>query len=196
MGKVDRSWTGEELLAEPIAELSDAEIDRRAFVIFSHEIANNSELARKEDAIGAEIRQHYEEEIAPRRRRQAVVRKCLELLYRRVLPSIAFGHDGNICEVPSHIWAADGAEELFDTGGILLVRGKKVSFQKGRTQGKNTAIVLVKAADINDIVQRLSAGECLATAAPPGESTATSIPETGHAYPFRSGYPGRPSVKR
>src|SRR5271168_421323 len=123
LGKVDPAWTGGELLAEPFIEVSDAELDSRAFVIFSYEIANNSELAREEDTIRTEIRKDYEEEIAPRRRRQAVVHKCLELLYRGVLPSIAFGNNGNIYEVPRHIWAANGAEELFDTGGILLVHG-------------------------------------------------------------------------
>jgi len=194
MGKVDTAWTGEELLAEPVTELSDEEFGRRAFVIFSHEIANNLELARHEDAIQAELRERYEEEIAPRLRRQAVVRKCLELLYRRVLPSIAFGFNGKIYDVPNDIWAAEGAEEVFDTG-ILLVRGKKVRFQKGLTQGDNTAIVLVKAVDLDDVVKRLSAGECLATLASPPERTGTSSPETGHPYPYRSGYPGRFSLK-
>ena len=195
MGKVDPAWTGGEVLTEPVIEVSDAEFDRRAFVIFTYEIANNSELARKEDAIRAEIRQNYEEEIAPRRRRQAVVHKCLELLYRGVLPSIAFGSNGNIYEVPRQIWAAEGAEEIFDTG-ILLARDGELVFRRRLTQGENTALVLVKDENIKNIVTHLSAGECLATMASSPESTGPSSPETGHPYQYPSGYSGRPSIKK
>jgi len=55
---------------------------------------------------------------------------------------------------------------------------------------------LVPAVDLDDLVKRLSAGECLATVAPQVGRTETSSPETGHPYPYRSGYPGRPSVTR
>ena len=182
---VEPAWTGEEVAAEPVIERSDADLEMAAFQDFMREGETRSEAE-----ILAETRQRYEQETAPRRRRQAVVYQCRELLHRGLLPSIAFGSNGKIYEIPSHIWAANGAEELFDTGGILLVSGKKVTFQRGLTQGDNTAIVLVKAVDLNDVVKRLSAGECLATAAPQVGRTETSSSETG-----RSGYPGRPSVR-
>jgi hypothetical protein len=190
VGKVvEPSWTGGEVAAEPVIERSDAELETTAFVDFMREGETRSEAE-----ILAELRDHYETETAPGRRRQAVVDQCRQLLHRGLLPSIAFGSNGKIFQVPSHIWAANGAEEIFNTG-ILVVQDGEVTFRRGLTQGDNTAVVLIKTADLNRVVKRLTAGESLATLAPLEERTGTSLPETGLAYPYLSGYQGRPSLK-
>ena len=190
VGKVvEPRWTGEEVAAEPVIERSDAELETTAFVDFMREGETRSEAE-----ILAELRDRYETETAPRRRRQAVVDQCRQCLHRGGLPSIAFGSSGKIYQVPSHIWAADGAEEIFDTG-ILVVQDGEVKFRRGLTQSDNTAVVLIEAADLNRVMKRLAAGESLATLALLEERTGTSLPETGPAYPYRSGFPGRPSIK-
>jgi hypothetical protein len=185
---VDAEWTGEELAAEPVTNRSEEDLDLTAFTIFMREGET-----RTEEEIRADVRRRYQEETTPRRRRQAIVQRCRELLHGG-LPSIAFGSDGRSYKVPTHIWAADGAEEIFDTG-VLLVQDGEVKFRRGQTQGDDTAIVLVKSADLKNVVKRLEAGESLTTLAPLEEPTGTSSPETEPDYQYRSGYPGRPSIK-
>jgi hypothetical protein len=131
LGKaMDPAWTGEEILSVPIKELSDTDLEFSAFKTGLREGET-----RFEADILAELRERYEEEIAPRRRRQAVVLKILQLLHGGILKVIAFGSNGRLYEsVPDHVWAADGAEEVFDTG-VLAVSGDEVTFNRGLTLG-------------------------------------------------------------
>jgi hypothetical protein len=157
---VDATWTGKEIAAEPVRERSDADLDTTAF----KKLMREGET-RTEDEIRADVRQQYEAETAPRRRRQAVVERCRGLL-NAGLPSIALASDGRLYEVPAHIWAADGAEEIFDTGGILLVQGEEVTFRPGLRQRDGTATVLVKADDLNAVANRLTADEVVVKLTP------------------------------
>jgi hypothetical protein len=189
---VDPTWTGQEIDAKPFVERSDAELNTIAFKRFERDGET-----RSEDEIRADVRQRYQEETAPRRRRQAVVEKILRLLHRGTPDVIAFGTNGRLYDnVSNHVWAAVGAEEIFDTGGILLVQGGEVEFRRGLRKGDdNTAIVLVRAVDLKNVVERLEAGESFATLAPLSGGAETSIPETGQAYPYRTGFAGRPTSK-
>src|SRR6266849_4882628 len=98
---VEPTWTGEEVAADPVIERSDADLEMAAFDVFMREGETRSEAE-----ILAEVRERYEAETAPRRRRKTIVHQCRELLHRGVLSSIAFGSNGKIYQIPSDIWAA------------------------------------------------------------------------------------------
>jgi hypothetical protein len=79
LGKaMDPAWTGEEILSVPIKELSDTDLEFSAFKTGLREGET-----RFEADILAELRERYEEEIAPRRRRQAVVTENPAVAARR-----------------------------------------------------------------------------------------------------------------
>jgi hypothetical protein len=79
----------------------------------------------------------------------------LRLLYTGMPKVIAFGTNGRLYDsVPNHVWAAEGAEEIFDTG-TLLVSGDEVTFSRGLTQGDDgTATALINADDLQRLIDQ------------------------------------------
>jgi hypothetical protein len=183
----DPTWTEETLDAKPSNERTDAQLEMEAFLTFQREIADNSEIARSEDEIRSELHEAYEVETAQRRRRQAVVQCCRDLLHRKVLTAIAFGSDGHISSVSQHVWAADGADELFDNGGTWLVhKGELTVCRGGRGEGQITAIALIRTPDLQSVVTHLKAGTLPAHLLAPRDESQADPPGPK---------PGMPTIK-
>jgi hypothetical protein len=146
---IDPAWTGEERLAAPVVKRSTADLNDEASGIFLCE----PPFGRSEDEIRETLHKRYEEETAPRCRRDAIVNQFIGFLHAGFLTAIAYGSNGKLYNIPNHIWGAQGAEEVFDTG-ILLISGEEVTFRRGLTQGESTAIVLINADNLQRLIDQ------------------------------------------
>jgi hypothetical protein len=146
---VDPAWTGDETLAAKVEARSDSDLETDAFKILMREGET-----RHESDILAELRDQYERATTPRRRRDAVVDRLLGFLHQDMLPVTSYGSNGKIYQVSNHIWGADGIEEVFDTGGLLLVQGEAVEFRRGLTRSDSTATILVNATDLQRLLKQ------------------------------------------
>jgi hypothetical protein len=161
---VDSSWTGLEIQADIGPEPSDEELDHQTLVRLMRESSDNplgetGKENRSEDEIRASLYEQRATAFAARRRWQAAAIEFMRCLHRGVLQPYAMGSDGKRYEVFPNIWAADGADELFDIGGLLLVRGNEVIVRRGLTPSTETAIILIRDRDIREIAHRLEGGE-------------------------------------
>lgn len=147
--KRDPAWTGEERMSPAMPQRTPKDLDREAADIFDREIADNSILARSEDAIRAAIQEKYDRDRAPRRRRQAAVAWLREMLIDKVLDAIAFSATAKELRVPAHVWRADRAEEVFDIG-LVRVSNDQISFVIGLDRPEDTALVMIREKDIED----------------------------------------------
>jgi hypothetical protein len=105
-------------------------------------------------------------------------------LHQGVFTPSAIGNDGMVYEVPSHIWASEHAEDLFDNGGSLEVRAGQLAVPSGHTH-TDTAVILVNRDDVQRLITAINKGEIPSAA--PGITTE-------QVDPYRTGLPGRRTI--
>ena len=177
----DPAWTGEEIESDRRPEPSDEEFAYLALLRVTQEASEDRQvgpapLKPTEAQILAELHSKRDRDFAERRRWVAAAEKMLDDLHRKMLPVKAISlADGQVRNVPSDIWAADGAVRLFDNGGHVEVRGGTLTLADNLGASENLALILVNREDLEELV--------------------LSHPQEGTPIPVRSSkiqFPGRP----
>ncbi len=187
---VDPAWTGEEIMADTAPEPSDERLANIAFARVTREAADNprgevGDENPSERQILAALHQRREMQFAVRRRWNAAAIQFLHYLYQgRITPS-AIGNNGMVYEVPPHLWASEHAEVLFDNGGCLEVRNGQLAVPRDLIQ-TDTATVMVNEDDLQRFITAVTEGNI---------PSAALVVTTERADPYRSGLPGRPTIR-
>jgi hypothetical protein len=185
---VDPAWTGEEIKADTAPEPSDEHLANLAFARLTSEAADDTGGEVGDDHLTEQqildaLYESREMNFAVRRRWKAAAIRFMCYLHQGMFTPSAIGNDGRVYEVPSHLWASEDAENLFDNGGHLEVRSGQLAAPRGLIQ-TDTATVLVNADDLQQLITAINEG----TIPPAGSAT------TEHADPYHTGLPGRPTI--
>jgi hypothetical protein len=191
---LDPEWTGEEIAADSsTAEPSDDALEYTALKRVTGDAANNptGEVGDAKPTVAqieASLHEKRDIEFAARRRRNAAVMQLMGYLHHGILTASATGlDDGMVYMVPPRIWGATCAEHLFDGGYLDVSAGKLVVPRSERPE--HPATVLVKKSDLERLIEAIKGGD-IPPAVPP------TLTEVQQVDPARTGYPGRPSLKR
>lgn len=168
-------WTGDEPSAASVPEKTTADFDREAIEIADREWQWDRENSRSRMEIQAQLEGEYQRQTALRTRRQAAVNELMTMLFKARVLAKVFAATGEELDAPHHIWAADGAEEIFDTGVVHVVDGT-VKFLKGLPEAEERGIIMVAEADLRKAIS--------------GEEIVAPLPAPDT---YRSGAQGRPS---
>jgi hypothetical protein len=189
---LDPAWTGEEIVADTAPAPTDEDLEYTALKRVTADSANNpsgevGDAKASEAQILATLREKRDTEFAPRRRWKAAAIQFMGYLHGGALTASATANDdGMVYPVPTHVWAAEDAEHLFDGGSLDVSAGQLVVPRS--QQPEHPATILVKNSDLEGLIEAIRRGDALPTV----PSTVTEVEQVD---PTRNDYPGRPSLK-
>jgi hypothetical protein len=177
-------WTGTEIFSPSVTVQTEDELQFRAMKITLADVSADPRPGRSEADVYKDLLRGQNEQAAPRRRRQAAVLKTRELLFHGALPWTAFGTDGRTYQNQDNaLWAAEGIDQIFDTGCSLSVFADKITTQRETELKGVTAVVLVLQSDLTRLIEQLRSSSY--------QEIIGSIPRIPQPAPRHVDQPGR-----